>query len=136
MRANEDRKLLAESRSRKRKSKRHLKDMKTVSKRSLRQIKKSADAFGKDKPRYLATQKMVATFMKACAPLEAYSQGGELTEQDLTSIELSVAGLVTFLGTWKRKYTVFESIFRCVVTRSHSVSFATPTENLENKTIH
>jgi len=58
------------------------------------------------KPRYLETQKMVATFMKACAPLETYlQQGGELTDGDLRSIELTVTGLITFLETWKRKYT-------------------------------
>ena len=60
-------------------------------------------------PRYLDTQKMVATFMKASAPLETYLQEGrELTQQDLSSIELTVSGLVTFLGTWKRKYTTLK----------------------------
>ena len=108
-RAVEDRKLLAESRSRTRKSKSDLKDTITASKRTLRQIKKSADVLGKGQLRYLETQKMIATFMKACAPLEAYLQeGGELIERDLSSIELTVTGLVTFLGTWKRKYTTLK----------------------------
>ena len=61
------------------------------------------------KPRYLGTQKMVATFMKTCAPLETYLQeGGELTEGDLRSIEITVTGLVTFLETWKRKNTALK----------------------------
>ena len=105
----EDRKLVAESRSRTRHSKSQLKDTITASKRTLREIEKSTDALGKAQPKYLATQKMIATFMKACAPLEAYLQeGGELTERDLTSIDLTVTGLVTFLGTWKRKHTTLK----------------------------
>ena len=62
-----------------------------------------------DRSRYLTTQKMVSTFMKASAPLEAYlQQGGELTESDLRSIESTIMGLVTFLETWKRKYTTLK----------------------------
>ncbi|WHZ25334.1 MAG: hypothetical protein OJF51_000129 [Nitrospira sp.] len=58
------------------------------------------------KPQYLATQKMIATFMKGCSPLEAYlQQGRELTDQDLSSVEVTITGLVTFLDTWKRKHT-------------------------------
>ena len=49
---------------------------------------------------------MIATFMKASTPLEAYSQeGGQLSERDLSSIELTVSGLVSFLATWKRTHT-------------------------------
>lgn len=108
-RPGEDRKLIAESRSRTRKSKSHLKDTITASKRTLRQIKKSTEALAEAQSRYLETQKMIATFMKACAPLEAYLQeGGELTERDLTSVDLTVTGLVTFLGTWKRKHTTLK----------------------------
>ncbi len=55
------------------------------------------------------TKKMIATFMKASAPLEAYLQeGGELTDSDLSSIELTITGLVTFLETWKRKHTTLK----------------------------
>ena len=47
--------------------------------------------------------------MKGCAPLEAYLQeGGELTDADLRSIELTVMGLVTFLEAWKRKHTTLK----------------------------
>jgi hypothetical protein len=61
------------------------------------------------KPQYLNTQKMVAAFMKACAPLEAYLQEGrELTDADLRSIELTIMGLVTFFETWKRKNTTLK----------------------------
>lgn len=49
---------------------------------------------------------MIATFMKGAVPLETYLQaGGELTDSDLNSIELTITGLVTFLETWKRKHT-------------------------------
>jgi hypothetical protein len=52
---------------------------------------------------------MVAAFMKACAPLESYlQQGGELTEGDLRSVELTIMGLVTFFETWKRKHTTLK----------------------------
>jgi hypothetical protein len=62
-----------------------------------------------DRSRYLTTQKMVSTFMKASAPLETYlQQGGELTEADLRSVELTIMGLMTFLETWKRKYTTLK----------------------------
>lgn len=55
------------------------------------------------------TKKMIATFMKASAPLEAYLQeGGELTDTDLNSVELTITGLVTFLESWKRKHTVLK----------------------------
>jgi hypothetical protein len=55
------------------------------------------------------SKKMIATFMKASAPLEAYLQaGGELTDTDLNSIELTITGLVTFLDTWKRKHTTLK----------------------------
>ena len=105
-RAIEDRQLLNESRSRTMKSKRYLKDTITASKRTLRQIQKSADVLAQAQPRYLDTQKMIATFMKASTPLEAYLQeGGQLSERDLSSIELTVSGLVTFLAAWKRKHT-------------------------------
>lgn len=70
-RAIEDRQLLNESRSRTMKSKRYLKDTITASKRTLRQIQKSADVLAQAQPRYLDTQKMIATFMKASTPLEA-----------------------------------------------------------------
>jgi hypothetical protein len=61
------------------------------------------------KPQYLETQKLIAAFMKASAPLEAYlQQGGELTARDLSSIELTLSGLLNFLGTWKRKCTTLK----------------------------
>ncbi len=57
----------------------------------------------------VSTKKMIATFMKGSAPLEAYLQeGGELTDTDLNSIELTITGLVTFLDTWKRKHTTLK----------------------------
>jgi hypothetical protein len=62
-----------------------------------------------DQSRYLTTQKMVSTFMKASVPLETYlQQGGELTEADLRSVQLTIMGLVTFFETWKRKYTTLK----------------------------
>jgi hypothetical protein len=62
-----------------------------------------------DKTEYLTTQKMVAAFMKASVPLETYlQQGGELTEADLRSVELTLMGLTTFFETWKRKYTTLK----------------------------
>lgn len=52
---------------------------------------------------------MIATFMKGAAPLETYLQaGGELTDPDFNSIELTITGLVTFLETWKRKHTTLK----------------------------
>jgi hypothetical protein len=51
-----------------------------------------------DRSEYLTTQKLVATFMVASAPLEAYfQQGGELTEADLRSVELTSWDLCRFL---------------------------------------
>ena len=81
------------------------------------------------KPPYLVTQKMVATFMKGCAPLEAYLQeGGELTDADLRSIELTVMGLVTFLETWKREYTTLKisSALLPAITSSFRKSYRKP----------
>ncbi len=70
-------------------------------KRILRPMAKQKDP--------LSTKKMIATFMKGSSPLEAYlHQGGELTDSDLNSVELTVAGLVTFLDTWKRKHTMLK----------------------------
>jgi hypothetical protein len=47
---------------------------------------------------------MIAEFMKACAPVEAYLQQGQpLTPLQLDSIATAISGLQTFLDVWKRK---------------------------------
>lgn len=52
---------------------------------------------------------MIATFMKGATPLEAYlQQGGELTDSDLKTIEVTISALVTFLDIWKRKHTTLK----------------------------
>lgn len=52
----------------------------------------------------VAVQRMIAEFMKACAPVEAYLQQGQpLTPLQLDSIATAVSGLQTFLDVWKRK---------------------------------
>jgi hypothetical protein len=51
------------------------------------------------------TQKLIAAFMSASAPLERYLQEGRpLTALQLESISLTVDGLYTFLDIWNRKH--------------------------------
>ena len=51
------------------------------------------------------TDKLIATFMTASAPLESYlQQGNPLTDQQLELISLTVSGLNTFLDSWERKH--------------------------------
>src|ERR671910_30479 len=53
----------------------------------------------------IETQKLIAHFMSASAPLERYLQQGKpLTALQLESISLTIDGLFTFLDTWKRKH--------------------------------
>jgi hypothetical protein len=48
--------------------------------------------------------KLIATFMSASAPIEAYLQQGKpLTNQQLELISLTVFGLQNFLNAWKRR---------------------------------
>ena|SRR5215510_1026758 len=52
-------------------------------------------------------QRMIADFMKASSPLEAYLQeGGSLSPLQLECIANTISGLQTFLDGWKRKNTV------------------------------
>jgi hypothetical protein len=52
------------------------------------------------------TQKLIAHFMSASAPLERYlQQGRPLTALQLESISLTIDGLFTYLDTWKRKHS-------------------------------
>ena len=48
---------------------------------------------------------IIAQFMTASAPLEQYLQHrGPLTDLQLESVSLTVAGLQTFLDIWKKKH--------------------------------
>ena len=50
------------------------------------------------------TQKLIARFMSASSPVEAYLQKhGPLTHIEVESLTLTVSGLQTFLEIWKRK---------------------------------
>ena len=56
----------------------------------------------KDAPK---TDKLIATFMTASAPIESYLQQGKpLTDQQLELISLTISGLQTFLDAWMRKH--------------------------------
>ncbi len=49
--------------------------------------------------------KLIAKFMSASVPIETYlQQGRPLTDAQLELISLTVAGLQTFLDSWKRKH--------------------------------
>ena len=53
----------------------------------------------------LQTNQLLATFMSASAPMEAYlQQGGPLTPLQLQSLTLTIDGLQSFLNRWVEKY--------------------------------
>lgn len=52
-------------------------------------------------------QRLLANFMSASAPMETYlQQGGSLTPLQLESLSLTIQGLQSFLGIWKRKHGI------------------------------
>ena len=53
----------------------------------------------------LHANQLLATFMSASAPMEAYlQQGGALTPLQLQSLTLTIEGLQSFLNRWVEKY--------------------------------
>jgi len=53
----------------------------------------------------LQTNQLLATFMSASAPIEAYLQeGGPLTPLQLQSLTLTIDGLQSFLNRWVNKH--------------------------------
>ncbi|WP_173047556.1 hypothetical protein [Nitrospira sp. KM1] len=52
----------------------------------------------------LDRKRLVADFMRACAPLEAYiQQAGYLTKLEFESIQTTVDTFQLFLDSWQRK---------------------------------
>jgi len=55
----------------------------------------------------LDPQRLLANFMSASATMETYlQQGGSLTPLQLESLSLTIEGLQSFLGIWKRKHGI------------------------------
>jgi hypothetical protein len=58
----------------------------------------------------VATQRLIAHLMSASVPVEEHlRQGKPLTTQQFESLSLTIEGLRTFMGIWKRKHNISRS---------------------------